>query len=171
MRRLFALLATLFALTGVSASAAATLKTETAVFAGGCFWCMEHDMGGIPGVLKVESGYTGGHVKNPTYRDVTSEKSGHYESVRVTYDPAKLDYGFLLYRYWVFGHHRADGLSNLERVEEAQRTLFEEPTPASDRTPVAPGGDDPTDAAATPRDPRPTQRSPHAIHLDRSRLR
>jgi peptide-methionine (S)-S-oxide reductase len=105
MRRLFALLATLFALTGVSASAAAPSpkdsgKTETAVFAGGCFWCMEHDMRGIPGVLKVESGYTGGHVDKPSYRDVTSETSGHYESVRVTYDPAKLDYGFLLYKYW-----------------------------------------------------------------------
>jgi len=73
---------------------------QTAVFAGGCFWCMENDMRGIPGVLKVESGYTGGHVDRPTYRDVTSETSGHYESVRVTYDPAKLDYGFLLYRYW-----------------------------------------------------------------------
>jgi peptide-methionine (S)-S-oxide reductase len=75
-------------------------RTETAVFAGGCFWCMENDMRGIPGVIKVESGYTGGHVKNPTYRDVTSEKSGHYEAVRVTYDPARLQYGYLLYRYW-----------------------------------------------------------------------
>ena len=75
-------------------------KTETAVFAGGCFWCMENDMRGIPGVLKVESGYTGGHLKNPTYRDVTGEKSGHYEAVRVTYDPARLQYDYLLYRYW-----------------------------------------------------------------------
>lgn len=57
-------------------------------------------MAGIPGVLKVESGYTGGHLRNPTYKDVTSETSGHYEAVRVTYDPGKLDYGFLLYRYW-----------------------------------------------------------------------
>lgn len=75
-------------------------RTEVAVFAGGCFWCMENDMRGIPGVIKVESGYTGGHLKNPTYRDVTGEKSGHYEAVRVTYDPARLQYDFLLYRYW-----------------------------------------------------------------------
>ena len=75
-------------------------KTQVAVFAGGCFWCMENDMRGIPGVLKVESGYTGGHLKNPTYRDVTSEKSGHYEAVRLTYDPARLQYDYLLYRYW-----------------------------------------------------------------------
>ncbi|MGW4927877.1 GtrA family protein [Agromyces sp. NPDC004153] len=61
---------------------------------------------------------------------------------------------FLLYRYWVFGHHRSDGLSNLERVEEAQRTLFEEPTPAAEREPVAPDGGASTDVAATPPAPR-----------------
>jgi peptide-methionine (S)-S-oxide reductase len=104
MRRLLTLIATVVALAASPAFAAApaksAAKTATAVFAGGCFWCMEHDMQGVPGVIKVESGYTGGHVARPTYRDVTSETSGHYESVRVTYDPAKLDYGFLLYRYW-----------------------------------------------------------------------
>ncbi|WP_238476164.1 GtrA family protein [Agromyces mariniharenae] len=63
---------------------------------------------------------------------------------------------FLLYRYWVFGHHRSDGLSNLERVEEAQRTLFEEPTPVAEREPVAPDGDASTDTAATPPAPRPS---------------
>lgn len=90
----------LVAALALAAPAAALAATKTAVFAGGCFWCMEHDMRGIPGVLKVESGYTGGHVLNPTYRDVTSETSGHYEAVRVTYDPAKLEYAYLLYRYW-----------------------------------------------------------------------
>jgi len=101
-RQLVLLLAALATLLMPVAASAAAPKPQraTAVFAGGCFWCMEHDMGGIPGVLRVESGYTGGHLKNPTYRDVTSEKSGHYEAVRVTYDPAKLDYGFLLFRYW-----------------------------------------------------------------------
>jgi peptide-methionine (S)-S-oxide reductase len=104
MRRLLTLIAAFIALAAMPAFAATpakpAAKTATAVFAGGCFWCMEHDMQGVPGVIKVESGYTGGHVNNPSYRDVTSETSGHYESVRVTYDPAKLDYGFLLYRYW-----------------------------------------------------------------------
>jgi peptide-methionine (S)-S-oxide reductase len=104
MRRLLTLIATVVALAASPAFAAApaksAAKTATAVFAGGCFWCMEHDMQDVLGVIKVESGYTGGHVARPTYRDVTSETSGHYESVRVTYDPAKLDYGFLLYRYW-----------------------------------------------------------------------
>jgi len=64
---------------------------------------------------------------------------------------------FLLYRYWVFGHHRADGLSNLERVEEAQRTLFEEPTPPEERAAIVPDDDErSTDAAATPPAPRPS---------------
>jgi len=98
-RLLLAALATLL-IPAAASAAPARPQRATAVFAGGCFWCMEHDMQGIPGVVKVESGYTGGHLKNPTYRDVTSETSGHYEAVRVTYDPAKLDYGFLLFRYW-----------------------------------------------------------------------
>lgn len=63
---------------------------------------------------------------------------------------------FLLYRYWVFGHHRADGLSNLERVEEAQRTLFEEPAQPAEGAPIAPDGDASGDAAATPPAPRPS---------------
>jgi peptide-methionine (S)-S-oxide reductase len=102
MLRLFRLVALgLLALLIPAAALAKPLpKTETAVFAGGCFWCMENDMRGIPGVIRVESGYTGGHVKNPSYSDVTSEKSGHYEAVRVTYDPARLQYDYLLYRYW-----------------------------------------------------------------------
>jgi peptide-methionine (S)-S-oxide reductase len=81
-------------------SPAAFAEKQQAVFAGGCFWCMEHDMQAIPGVTKVESGYTGGHLKNPTYRDVTSETSGHFESVRVTFDDTKITYDQLLTRYW-----------------------------------------------------------------------
>ena len=75
-------------------------KTETAIFAGGCFWCMEHDMGAIPGVMSATSGYTGGTVPDPHYEIVTGERSGHYESVRVTYDPSKISYALLLDRYW-----------------------------------------------------------------------
>ncbi len=103
LRRTLLAIAALFAVAPVAMAAPPAKpgpKLETAVFAGGCFWCMEHDMKGIKGVLSVESGYTGGHVDHPTYQDVTSETSGHYESVRVTYDPAKVDYGFILSRYW-----------------------------------------------------------------------
>jgi peptide-methionine (S)-S-oxide reductase len=108
-------------------------QTQTAVFAGGCFWCMENDMRGIPGVLKVESGYTGGHVKNPGYRDVTSETSGHYESVRVTYDPAKLDYGFLLYKYWKLVDPTDDGGQFCDRGPSYRPAVFVTP----DQRPIA----------------------------------
>jgi len=79
-------------------SQAAPLR-ETAIFAGGCFWCVEHDMKAIPGVISAVSGYTGGHVAKPTYEDVTSETSGHLESVKVTFDPAKISYTALVGRF------------------------------------------------------------------------
>ena len=74
-------------------------KLATAVFAGGCFWSMQHDMDPIPGVVSTVAGYTGGHTLNPTYSDVTTETTGHYESVQVTYDPAKITYPQLVARY------------------------------------------------------------------------
>jgi peptide-methionine (S)-S-oxide reductase len=96
--RLIAALALLLGASTPGLALAAPL--QTAVFSGGCFWCMEHDMKAIPGVVSVVSGYTGGTVDHPTYEEVSSETTGHYESVKVTFDPAKIDYGFLLYRYW-----------------------------------------------------------------------
>jgi peptide-methionine (S)-S-oxide reductase len=135
IRRLLVLIVGVAALLGPAAALAAAPKpaTQTAVFAGGCFWCMEHDMGGIPGVLKVESGYTGGHVDRPTYRDVTSETSGHYESVRVTYDPAKLDYGFLLYKYWKLVDPTDDGGQFCDRGPSYRPAVFVTP----DQRPIA----------------------------------
>ena len=64
----------------------------TAYFAGGCFWGVEHYMQQLDGVSAVESGYMGGHLDNPTYADVSSQTSGHLETVRVTYDPTKITY-------------------------------------------------------------------------------
>jgi peptide-methionine (S)-S-oxide reductase len=82
-------------------AAPAFAKPQTALFAGGCFWCMEHDMGAIPGVTAVMSGYTGGTLKNPTYQDVSLyHRGGHFEAVRVTYDDAKISYAALVERYW-----------------------------------------------------------------------
>jgi methionine-S-sulfoxide reductase len=81
-------------------SAAAPARTERAVFAGGCFWCMETAFEGLPGVLSAVSGYTGGHTKNPTYEEVCSHTTGHLEAVEVTFDPAKISYAQLLERYW-----------------------------------------------------------------------
>ncbi len=73
---------------------------QEAVLAGGCFWCLEHDLEVLPGVISVESGYSGGHVSNPTYRQVSGEKTGHQESVRVLFDPANISYEKLLRSYW-----------------------------------------------------------------------
>ena len=74
--------------------------SATAVFAGGCFWCMEADFEKLPGVIAVESGYSGGHTANPDYKTVGSGSTGHTESVRVHYDPAVVSYTRLLDYFW-----------------------------------------------------------------------
>lgn len=71
-------------------------QVETAIFAGGCFWCVESDFDHVPGVFETVSGYTGGHLDNPTYRDVVSETTGHREAVKISYDPTKVSYETLL---------------------------------------------------------------------------
>jgi peptide methionine sulfoxide reductase msrA/msrB len=73
---------------------------ETATFAGGCFWCSESDFEIIEGVMDVISGYTGGKEENPTYKDVSAGKTGHYEAIQVIYDPDKVTYGELLDAFW-----------------------------------------------------------------------
>jgi len=83
-----------------AASADAPAKLAQATFAGGCFWCMEAAFDGVPGVVSTTSGYTGGHSKNPSYGEVSSGSTGHAESVRVAYDPAKVSYAKLLDVYW-----------------------------------------------------------------------
>lgn len=65
---------------------------ETAVFAGGCFWCTESDFEKVPGVVAAVSGFSGGTLRNPTYKQVSAGGTGHYESVRVTFDPSKVTY-------------------------------------------------------------------------------
>lgn len=72
----------------------------TAIFAGGCFWCVESDFDGVAGVVDTTSGFTGGVVPNPTYKQVSAGGTGHFESVRVTYDPAKVSYAQLLTAFW-----------------------------------------------------------------------
>ena len=76
----------------------ARAETATAIFAGGCFWCMESDYQDYPGVIDVVSGFTGGTLKNPTY---SGNHEGHFEAVKVTYDPAKVSYAALLDRFWI----------------------------------------------------------------------
>jgi peptide methionine sulfoxide reductase msrA/msrB len=90
----------LLPLIALQADAGNAPRLEKATFAGGCFWCMTPPFEKLEGVKEVISGYTGGHTKNPTYEDVTSETTGHLESVEVIYDPAKVSYEKLLDLFW-----------------------------------------------------------------------
>jgi methionine-S-sulfoxide reductase len=75
-------------------------QTRSAVFAGGCFWCIQPAFDKAPGVIKTVVGYSGGTEPNPTYKLVTSEKTKYRESIEITYDPAKTSYEQLLDIYW-----------------------------------------------------------------------
>lgn len=83
-----------------AASASTAGPTAKAIFAGGCFWCVESDFDKVPGVLSTTSGYIGGKVANPTYTQVSGHGTGHAEAVEVVYDPAKVSYGQLLTFFW-----------------------------------------------------------------------
>jgi methionine-S-sulfoxide reductase len=72
-----------------------------AYFAGGCFWCMEESFDKVNGVIKTISGYSGGHVKNPKYKDVVKNITGHYETLEISYDPSKINFSKLLNIYWL----------------------------------------------------------------------
>lgn len=107
MHRLLAVLLScvVVSMAAVSAQAAegdAKLEpgTARATFAGGCFWCMEAPFRKLDGVVAVTSGYTGGHVPNPTYRQVSSGQTGHAEAIEVIYKPAKISYDKLLDVFW-----------------------------------------------------------------------
>jgi peptide-methionine (S)-S-oxide reductase len=78
----------------------AAQKSETAIFAGGCFWCMESPFDAIDGVISTTVGYTGGFTQNPTYEQVSSGTTGHMEAVQVLYDPSKVSYQQLLDTFW-----------------------------------------------------------------------
>ena len=74
--------------------------SAVAVFAGGCFWCTEADFDKLPGVLETTSGYIGGSIENPTYEEVSSGRSGHFEAVQVRFDPRQTSYAKLLEAFW-----------------------------------------------------------------------
>ena len=75
-------------------------ENKKAYFAGGCFWCMEESLDSVDGVLSSISGYSGGHLKNPTYQDVIYKDTGHVEAIEITYDPEIVSYEKLLNVYW-----------------------------------------------------------------------
>lgn len=109
---------------------------KKAYFAGGCFWCVEEAFEKTPGVLSAMSGYTGGHIKNPTYEQVSYTETGHYEAVEVVYDPSKVSFDQLLDVFWKNidpfdgqGQFCDKGSSYLSAVfyqDENEKKLFEE---------------------------------------------
>jgi peptide-methionine (S)-S-oxide reductase len=111
--RLLRLVAGLALAAAASAAAAQSMQPandaggKTAIFAGGCFWCMEHPFDEIDGVVSVTSGYSGGSKQNPTYEEVSSGTTGHAEAVQVVYDPGKVSYQKLVDVFW----HNIDPLT------------------------------------------------------------
>lgn len=97
MRNLYLTLAALLLSLG---SHAGQDDSAVAVFAGGCFWCSEADFDKLPGVLQTTSGYIGGSIENPTYEEVSSGRSGHFEALQVRFDPRQTSYAKLLEAFW-----------------------------------------------------------------------
>ena len=97
---------------------------KTAVFAGGCFWCMEPPFEQLEGVVDVMAGYSGGDEKNPTYQEVSSGRTGHIESVRVIYDPEKITYGELLDTFWRYVDPTDPGGQFADRGNHYKTAIF-----------------------------------------------
>lgn len=91
---------TLVVLVLVASPLGAQAAEAEAVFAGGCFWCLEHDLAQVKGVLEAVSGYSGGQLANPSYKQVSAGGTGHQEAVRVRFDDSRVSYATLLRAYW-----------------------------------------------------------------------
>jgi peptide methionine sulfoxide reductase msrA/msrB len=97
---------------------------ELATFAGGCFWCLVSPFEEKDGIIQIVSGYTGGHKENPTYKEVCSETTGHYEAVQITYDPEKISYNELLNIYWQLIDPTDPGGQFHDRGQSYQTVIF-----------------------------------------------
>jgi len=133
-----------FAAAAPSTAQAPVVKTAKATFAGGCFWCMEPPYDKLPGVISTVSGYMGGQVKNPTYEQVSTGRTGHTEVVQVEYDPSKVTYEKLLEVFWAnidptvknaqFCDHGSQYRSGVFFHDEAQRKAAEASKVALDKS-------------------------------------
>ncbi len=99
-------------------------NTREAVFAGGCFWCTESDFEKVDGVIEVISGYTGGHVTNPSYKQVSSGGTGHIEVVKVVYDPQRITYPELLDIFWRHVNPTDSGGQFVDRGPQYRSAIF-----------------------------------------------
>ncbi|NBC23891.1 MAG: peptide-methionine (S)-S-oxide reductase MsrA [Gammaproteobacteria bacterium] len=121
---------------GATTARAAEDDLATAIFAGGCFWCMEPPYDEMDGVKSTISGYIGGHVADPSYQQVTGGDTGHAEAVKIVYDPEVVDYGQLLHVFWrnvdpltanrQFCDQGSQYRSAIFYVDERQKTLAEQ---------------------------------------------
>ncbi|MGO1060065.1 peptide-methionine (S)-S-oxide reductase MsrA [Planococcus sp. FY231025] len=100
------------------------MMTEKATFAGGCFWCMVKPFDSYDGIESVVSGYTGGHVPNPTYEQVCSETTGHYEAVQITFQPEVFPYEKLLDVFWSQIDPTDEGGQFFDRGQSYQTAIF-----------------------------------------------
>ena len=104
MKRLLLLALSLFIMPALAANPTNTpfsdQQHETAIFAGGCFWCMEPPFDKLDGVISTTSGYTSGHKENPTYKEVSAGITGHTEAIQIVFDPNKISYAKLLEVFW-----------------------------------------------------------------------
>ena len=107
-----------------SISSAAENDLRVATFAGGCFWCVEADFDHVPGVVRTISGYTGGALEDPTYRQVSAGGTGHREAVQIFYDPDKVSYETLLEIFWRSVDPTDDGGQFCDRGESYETAIF-----------------------------------------------
>lgn len=115
----------LAAIVGIALTANAQAQERAeAIFAGGCFWCVEADFDKVPGVLETVSGYTGGSLDNPTYEQVTYGDTGHREAVRISYDPSQVSYEELLTAFWHSVDPTDGGGQFCDRGESYETAIF-----------------------------------------------
>ena len=99
-------------------------EIRVATLAGGCFWCTEADFEKLPGVVKVISGYAGGHKGNPTYEEVSSGQTGHVEAIQVYFDPAEITYGQVLDYFWRHINPTDNGGQFVDRGAQYRSLIF-----------------------------------------------
>lgn len=107
-------------------------SNETAVFAGGCFWCVESDFESVPGVTDVVSGFAGGKIANPSYKQVVGGGTGHYEAVEITYDPSQVSYRQLVDLFFRSVDPTDAGGQFCDRGDTYRTAIFATPAQASD---------------------------------------
>jgi peptide-methionine (S)-S-oxide reductase len=109
---------------GFANMSASAQDLQTAIFAGGCFWCVESDFDQVPGVVKTVSGYTGGSIQNPTYKQVSAGGTGHLEVVEITFDPSQITYDELLNAFWHSVDPTDEGGQFCDRGESYTTAVF-----------------------------------------------